>query len=628
MDCQSSPTKSPPDANDGINQNGPSSDGSRTANVIIFGESGVGKSSIVNMIAGRDVAGTSSSLLGCTFEAQAYDVTPDPLPHTSPVALRLFDTAGLNEGSAGTVASPNAIANLYTLLRNMDGGINLLVFVVRGPRIKQSTFINYDIFYKAFCQEKVPIVLIVTGLEQEDSIPDWWHDNQEAFDKYKMIFKDVACIVSTRGRRIGDQYMFQQEYDDSRSKVEQLILRNCTGEPWKMDRITWFTAILMSLYNHFTPILPGIKPAALAHSLYYGLRDGAGMAPHMAKIFANLTEVGLLFEELPYRPGIVFKTLAGRVLASKEEPATRRPSDPGRESSPESTGAIVSNSVPPHERSLQSQSSMFSFDESKGECKLPPRTQFIISSSDQSTKFFEWSKRYSQTCLTEMDWYIEPSAARHEYLILKFELHNLSFWLRLERNAMLWSSIIMRRKGCCDRVQVRDRLSELIALGSDRRIASIRVNKQSPVNLPFVGSLQHHLTGKAHLYHALTANCFWYTGVVWESIAGCLGNDAIFSTPPSEREVQIGSQSDGASLSPTMIFSRDRLRAHVTVARRAMPTWKGDGGLEKVVKASEEVLGFARKYRLSSDDDGDGVQLLTAQSNISEVLIQGTVDSY
>ncbi len=43
-----------------------------TPNVIIFGETGVGKSSLINMIAGTPSAAISSSAIGCTFESVGY----------------------------------------------------------------------------------------------------------------------------------------------------------------------------------------------------------------------------------------------------------------------------------------------------------------------------------------------------------------------------------------------------------------------------------------------------------------------------------------------------------------------------------------------------------------------------
>ncbi|KDQ62068.1 hypothetical protein JAAARDRAFT_203290, partial [Jaapia argillacea MUCL 33604] len=214
-----------------------------SANVIIFGESGVGKSSIVNMVAGEEVAKTSGDLLGCTSESNHYAVK------LSDRTINLFDTAGLNEGSEGTVPSVDAIKNLYKLVRNMDDGVHLLVYVISGSRIRQSTLNNYRMFYTALCQERVPIVLIITGLEQEESRSAWWNRNVGVFDRRGMHFNGHACIVGTRGRWLGGRYMFQEDYEESQKEVVDVITQSCLTRPWKMKRTPWFTVILKTIYN-------------------------------------------------------------------------------------------------------------------------------------------------------------------------------------------------------------------------------------------------------------------------------------------------------------------------------------------------------------------------------------------
>src|ERR1700691_3918235 len=127
--------------------------------VVVFGEAGVGKSSVINMLARRLVAQPSSGAKGCTFQCQKHPVDIDKIPKS----VNLWETSGLN-GEEGESAAKQAIINLLELIRSWENGISLLVYCVRGPRVKESTVHNYQIFYQALCQEKVPIVLVVTGL--------------------------------------------------------------------------------------------------------------------------------------------------------------------------------------------------------------------------------------------------------------------------------------------------------------------------------------------------------------------------------------------------------------------------------------------------------------------------------
>src|SRR5258706_15773249 len=98
-------------------------------NVILFGESGSGKSSLVNMIVGKNVAKVSGSADGCTFKNEAF---PAAINGTT---FMIYDTAGLNEGDQGRVPHWNAIEELYTLIRQLDS-VSLLIYCMRG-RVKE-----------------------------------------------------------------------------------------------------------------------------------------------------------------------------------------------------------------------------------------------------------------------------------------------------------------------------------------------------------------------------------------------------------------------------------------------------------------------------------------------------------
>lgn len=199
-------------------------------NIIIFGSSGCGKSSIINMLHGEDIAPVSSGARGCTFESKPYTIIIDGREY------RIHDTAGLDEGAAGKVSSKEAISKLYQLLRNLEGGVVLLIYCMRGPRLTDAIQRNYRIFYEGFCSKKVPIVVAVTGLEDvEPQMESWWTDGDEpggkAFAKYGMHFDGHACITASRGKKNRNV----EEYEESKRVLEQLIVdKHQKGKPWKM----------------------------------------------------------------------------------------------------------------------------------------------------------------------------------------------------------------------------------------------------------------------------------------------------------------------------------------------------------------------------------------------------------
>lgn len=166
--------------------------------------------------------------------------------------VKLWDTVGLDEGDKGMVAAKNAITNLYNLLRSLKEGVSLLVYCIRGPRFKESIVKNNQMFYEAFCQENVPIFLVVTGLEEEEDTEDWWLKNKATFQKqhWQMIFRGQACITSTKGE-LRSGRVYEAEYEESRKVVQKLIRDTSLVEPWKMEMISWPVAVARTSFSGY-----------------------------------------------------------------------------------------------------------------------------------------------------------------------------------------------------------------------------------------------------------------------------------------------------------------------------------------------------------------------------------------
>ncbi|KAF9222589.1 hypothetical protein BS17DRAFT_170696 [Gyrodon lividus] len=204
-------------------------------NIIIFGETGSGKSSVINLLAGQDIAGIASTSMGCTFQSSCY-----PVMITGSL-FNMFDTAGLNEGDPNTVNKLNAMRQLYQLLTSLKGGVSLLLFCMRAPRLKQSHIQNWRLFQEIICAEKVPIAVIITGLENEEgSMDNWWVKNSDHFEHNGMKAVGHACITATKGKKKDNQYLFEEEYTESRAKVQQLIINCALRKAWVVPKIRWF----------------------------------------------------------------------------------------------------------------------------------------------------------------------------------------------------------------------------------------------------------------------------------------------------------------------------------------------------------------------------------------------------
>ncbi|KAG1815214.1 P-loop containing nucleoside triphosphate hydrolase protein [Suillus subaureus] len=179
---------------------GPAHNGTDTCNVIVFGEAGAGKSSLINLITREYTARVSSDTMGCTTETNAYE-TEISIPLK--LKVKLFDTAGLDEGPGGTVPNMQARKVLKTLIRTlmMQGGIHLIVYCVRGERVIRTLRRNYDLI-RSQVKMRVPIALVVTGLEyHEPDMEAWWRKNERIISNHGMTFAGHACVTTAMSHK-------------------------------------------------------------------------------------------------------------------------------------------------------------------------------------------------------------------------------------------------------------------------------------------------------------------------------------------------------------------------------------------------------------------------------------------
>ncbi|KAG1840218.1 P-loop containing nucleoside triphosphate hydrolase protein [Suillus tomentosus] len=202
----------------------------RPRNVVLCGESGVGKSSLINLIVGRDVAETSSNALSCTITHAAYDVT------ISGQYFGLWDTAGLDEGSEGKVPAAVAARSLALFLGglNKGDGVRLLMYCMHGIRATKALRTNHQTFSSAIGDSKVPIVIVATCLKDwQPVMAEWWNQNKDQLAKYEMHFPGYACVTTLPDGRAESQDL-RQRRAQSYEAVCKLILDHCSQAPRKI----------------------------------------------------------------------------------------------------------------------------------------------------------------------------------------------------------------------------------------------------------------------------------------------------------------------------------------------------------------------------------------------------------
>ncbi|KAG1848057.1 P-loop containing nucleoside triphosphate hydrolase protein [Suillus subalutaceus] len=160
----------------------------RERNIVIFGETGSGKSSFINTIAQRQLARTFNDAHGCTSTPERYPVEISGRKYV------LIDTPGLNEPPEGTVPDVKAKELLNSLLRELMGSrsddIGLLVYCVRSRTHPYNFVKAYNKVYSEICHKRVPIILVVEGWRNEREMESWWITNAEQCNRYGMHFEN------------------------------------------------------------------------------------------------------------------------------------------------------------------------------------------------------------------------------------------------------------------------------------------------------------------------------------------------------------------------------------------------------------------------------------------------------
>jgi len=199
----------------------------RRKTIVLFGETGAGQSSLVNLIAGMEVAHTSPDMKRCTMGWTEYTIDFDGGSYT------VFDTRGLDDPWLSPEEYLESVANAYRLVGELDrqGGIDLLLFCVRGGRVTATLQSNYRLFHEFLCEKKVPIVLAITNLEREQRMEDWWQRNEATFNKYQIKVAGHACI--TAANRLDGRHKIH--YEESHITIRNLVKRFTADrqkQPW------------------------------------------------------------------------------------------------------------------------------------------------------------------------------------------------------------------------------------------------------------------------------------------------------------------------------------------------------------------------------------------------------------
>ncbi|KAG9316423.1 hypothetical protein JVU11DRAFT_2457 [Chiua virens] len=152
----------------------------KVINVVLLGEIGVGKSSLINVVAGKNVAGVSPDTIGCTKTATKYTF------EEKGVTFHIYDTPGLVDPQMGVQAFVSPIDSIQHVIHGLDNGHDpaLLLFCIDKSKPTTALRRNYRLFSKIICGGQIPSALTITKLEQGQNVDQWWSKNGPTIRKY------------------------------------------------------------------------------------------------------------------------------------------------------------------------------------------------------------------------------------------------------------------------------------------------------------------------------------------------------------------------------------------------------------------------------------------------------------
>ncbi|KIM63739.1 hypothetical protein SCLCIDRAFT_1213887 [Scleroderma citrinum Foug A] len=247
-------------------------------NIVLFGETGVGNSSVINLIAGSPTAEVSADVDRCTMASTKYDILVDNASYT------VYDTVGLEEPQMGVNGYFDVIEKAYSFIQSLTnaGGIHLLLFCLRRARITATVQSNYRLFHEFLCDKRVPIAFIFTGLEKEQKVEDWWSRNQRDIKKYGIHSVADARITAVHDLDDPDQVA---QYRESRKAVLGILSEWTKKGPMVMDTQHW---LAMFLARMATLVPQKRRPKRKDYTRV--LIKRCGMEPHAAKSLTHLIE--------------------------------------------------------------------------------------------------------------------------------------------------------------------------------------------------------------------------------------------------------------------------------------------------------------------------------------------------
>lgn len=262
--------------------------------ILVFGETGVGKSSLIKSLIKQDsdsiinksnlkLPKTSDQATSCSLNIESFESDH----------FEWIDTTGLNESDRGKVGPYEAMIQLITFLKKAIAtkSIHLLIMVAR-QRITETMRQNYDFFVETLFSGKIPTLLVVTGCETESKPEDWIKKNSIEYKNQNFCFKDIISTSFIESLNPSLKGHFEELRGQSAKNVMESIQEHCPNSPIELfGNEKGFKELFIRLWNKFC--------------IYFGFQSKIWIESKWKFILSKLSfldsekqKIGLLLQDL------------------------------------------------------------------------------------------------------------------------------------------------------------------------------------------------------------------------------------------------------------------------------------------------------------------------------------------